>query len=58
MAAPHVSGVAALLVAEYGRNPGRIKTAIQNAADDLGQPGTDKFYGKGRLNVATAVGLN
>jgi subtilisin family serine protease len=58
MAAPHVSGVAALLVDEFGRNPGRIKTAIQNAADDLGESGTDKFYGKGRINVATAVGLN
>jgi subtilisin family serine protease len=57
MAAPHVSGLAALLVAEYGRKPGRIKTAIQQGADDLGQRGTDKFYGKGRINVASTLGL-
>ena len=58
MAAPHVSGVAALLVEDLGRKPGRIKTALQRSADDLGAPGTDPFYGKGRLNAATAVGLN
>jgi subtilisin family serine protease len=58
MAAPHVSGLAALLVEDYGRNPGRIKAAIQQSADDLGQPGTDPYYGKGRINVATAVGAN
>lgn len=57
MAAPHVSGLAALLVQKYGRKPGRIKTAIQNSADDLGKPGTDPFYGKGRINVAKALGL-
>ncbi len=55
MAAPHVSGLAALMVEDFGRNPGRVKTAIQQSADDLGQPGTDPFYGKGRINVDTAV---
>ncbi|MCL7984231.1 MAG: S8 family serine peptidase, partial [marine benthic group bacterium] len=43
MSAPHVSGLAALLVEEYGRNPGRIKAAIQKGADDLGQRGTDPY---------------
>jgi subtilisin family serine protease len=56
MSAPHVSGTAALLVPILGRNPGAIKAQIQSSADDLGQPGTDPFYGKGRLNVARAVG--
>lgn len=56
-ASPHVSGLAALLVEKYGRNPARIATAIQQSADDLGQPGTDPFYGKGRINVARALGL-
>lgn len=56
MAAPHVSGTAALLVSIFGRNPAQIKARIQQSADDLGQPGTDPFYGKGRLNVARAVG--
>jgi lantibiotic leader peptide-processing serine protease len=56
-ASPHVSGLAALLVQKYGRNPHRIATAIQQSADDLGQVGTDPFYGKGRINVARALGL-
>lgn len=55
MAAPHVSALAALMVEDYGRNPGRVKTAIQNSADDLGQPGVDPAYGKGRINVMNAV---
>ncbi len=56
MAAPHVAGTAALLVPILGRNPGQIKARILQSADDLGQSGTDPFYGKGRLNVARAVG--
>ena len=57
MAAPHVAGIAALIVADVGRNPGLVKATIQNTADDLGKPGTDPYYGKGRANVAHAVGL-
>ncbi|HEU0077314.1 MAG TPA: S8 family serine peptidase [Longimicrobiaceae bacterium] len=57
MAAPHVSGLAALLVEKYGRNPAQIRHAIQSSADDLGETGTDPFYGKGRINVARALGL-
>jgi subtilisin family serine protease len=56
MASPHVSGAAALLAETLGRNPGAIRAALQQSADDLGQPGTDPQYGKGRLNVARAVG--
>ena len=51
MAAPHVSGLAALVVEDVGRKPGRVVTRIQNGADDLGKPGADPFYGKGRINV-------
>jgi subtilisin family serine protease len=58
MAAPHVSGLAALVVEDLGRRPGRVKSAIQQGADDLGQPGTDKAYGKGRINVANSIALN
>jgi lantibiotic leader peptide-processing serine protease len=57
MAAPHVSGLAALLVEQYGRDPGAIRNAIQSSADDLGALGTDPIYGKGRINVARALGL-
>lgn len=57
-AAPHVSGLAALLVAELGKdNPAQVKARIQQSADDLGQPGTDPYFGKGRINVARALGL-
>lgn len=56
MAAPHVTGVAALIAEDVGRNPGRIKTRLQNTADDLGMPGVDPAYGKGRLNAGNAVG--
>jgi subtilisin family serine protease len=58
-ATPHVSGLAALLVAEKGHsNPSQIKNAIEKSAIDLGQPGTDPYYGKGRIDVARALGLN
>jgi len=57
MAAPHVSGLAALVKAEYGYSTNRISTRIQQTADDLGQRGTDPYYGKGRINVARALGL-
>jgi subtilisin family serine protease len=56
MSAPHVSGLAALMVEDFGRNPARVRARIQQSADDLGQPGTDPAYGKGRINVAAAVG--
>lgn len=57
-ATPHVAGLAALLVAEHGHgNPSQIKHLIEQSADDLGQPGTDPFYGRGRINVAKALGL-
>jgi subtilisin family serine protease len=56
MASPHVAGVAALLVDHMGGGPARIKAALAQTADDLGQRGADPFYGKGRVNAATAVG--
>ena len=56
MAAPHVSGTAALLVSILGRDPSQIKTRIQQSADNVAGNGTTPFYGKGRLNVARAVG--
>ncbi len=55
MASAHVAGLAALLVEDVGRNPGQVKTLIQQTADDLGPPGTDPYYGKGRVNVIDAL---
>lgn len=57
-ATPHVAGLAALVIAETGKgNPSQVKARIQQSANDLGQPGTDPFYGRGRINVARALGL-
>ena len=56
MAAPHVSGTAALLVPILGRNPGKIRARIRQSADGVAGPGTSPFYGEGRVNVARAVG--
>jgi subtilisin family serine protease len=57
-ASPHVAGLAALLMAEYGTgNPAAIKARLTSSALDLGQTGTDPFYGRGRIDVARALGL-
>jgi len=59
MAAPHVTGLAAMIMAEEGTgNPGRVMAIIQNSADDLGQRGRDPFYGSGRINAAGAMGIH
>jgi len=57
MAAPHVTALAALMVEQYGKSPERVSLAIKKSADDLGERGTDPIYGKGRINVASALGL-
>ncbi len=55
-AAPCVSGVAALIVSKYGHmKPTHLKNKVMKATDDLGKPGADPYYGKGRINAAKAV---
>jgi subtilisin family serine protease len=57
-ATPHVVGLAALLVAQLGHGkPALIRARILESADDLGEPGTDPYYGKGRINIARALGV-
>lgn len=58
MAAPHVSGLAALVVEDLGSIPGRVKAAVQRGAEDLGDIGVDPFYGKGRIHVGKTLRLN
>jgi lantibiotic leader peptide-processing serine protease len=51
------SGLAALLVAQIGKGkPAQIRARILQTADDIGEPGTDARYGRGRINVGRAVG--
>ena len=58
MAAPHVAGVAAIIVGESGgsMSPAHVEAALRASADDLGKSGNDDFYGAGRVNAANAVG--
>jgi subtilisin family serine protease len=57
-AAPTVAGLAALLVSQLGHgNPALIRARILESADDLGDPGTDPYYGRGRINIARALGI-
>jgi subtilisin family serine protease len=58
-ATPHVSGLAALLIAEHGysNQPAAVKLAIERSALDLGATSTDPYYGRGRIDVARALGL-
>jgi type VII secretion-associated serine protease mycosin len=55
-AAPHVSGVAALIKSV---NPAltnsQVRQILMDTADDLGAPGRDEHYGAGRLNAYKAL---
>jgi subtilisin family serine protease len=57
MAAPHVSGVAALVAARFGRRatPAFIYARLRATAEDLGLPGPDPLYGYGLVDAARAV---
>jgi subtilisin family serine protease len=58
MASPHASGLAALLVEQVGKNrPSQVANRMAQSADDLGDAGRDVIYGRGRINVAKALGL-
>lgn len=58
MAAPHVSGIASLLI---GYNPNLANDDIENiirlSADDRGDVGFDNTYGFGRVNAERALNL-
>ena len=56
MAAPAVSGVAALIIGKFGRiGPAAVEAKLRASSDDLGKPGNDDFYGGGRVNALRAI---
>lgn len=57
MAAPHVAGVAALVIGKHEGNisASQVKTVLTNTADDLGKPGRDPYFGRGRVNAFKAL---
>ena len=59
MAAPHVAGVAALVIGSRriggGRNPRGIEQHLETTARDLGLPGFDVRYGNGLVDAAAAL---
>ena len=56
MAAPHVAGVAALLVANgITNNPSGVRTALESTATDLGASGFDTTYGNGLVDAHAAL---
>ncbi len=54
MAAPHVTGVAALCLAA-GIPANCVREALENTAVDLGAPGWDVVFGHGRIDANAAV---
>jgi len=55
MAAPHVSGAAALLISNGVTEPARIRQALESTAKDLGPAGWDEQYGWGLIDIGAAL---
>jgi hypothetical protein len=57
MSTPHVSGVAALVLADDPTlTNSEVRTILQNTAEDLGPTGRDVHYGYGLVDAEAAVG--
>jgi serine protease len=56
MATPHVSGVAALLLAQdLSLTPDEVRDALESTAEDLGASDRDDFYGWGLIDAKAAL---
>jgi len=55
MAAPHVAGVAAMLMQQGITDPAAIEAALEQTALDLGAPGRDDQYGFGLVDARAAL---
>ncbi len=59
MATPHVAGAAALMLSRNGAlKHDDIKMLLEDTAVDLGDPGKDNLFGKGRVDAYEAVLLS
>ncbi|WP_083615905.1 autotransporter domain-containing protein [Pantoea sp. 1.19] len=56
MAAPHVSGAAAVVMQRFPyMTADQISTVLKTTASDLGTPGIDTLYGWGKINLKSAM---
>ncbi|MEP6989502.1 MAG: S8 family serine peptidase [bacterium] len=56
MSSPAVAGVAALIIGKHGKlPPAQVESILRQSADDLGKPGNDDYYGRGRVNAFRAI---
>jgi len=55
MATPHVSGVAALLIADGATGPDQVREALESTAEDKGELGRDGYYGWGLVDAYAAL---
>jgi serine protease len=56
MAAPHVAGLAALIMSQTpGISPAAVERIIRSTAKDLGDPGRDTHFGDGLIQPRTAL---
>jgi hypothetical protein len=58
MAAPHVSGLVALVLSlNPDLTPDMVSDLIEQNADDLGTPGWDPYFGYGRINALQTLAM-
>ena len=55
MAAPHVSGVAAVVMWQKGLSAAATRALLTSTSDDLGPAGRDTCFGVGRVNLGRAI---
>jgi hypothetical protein len=55
MAAPHVAGVAAMLMQQGVTDPAVIEQILENTAVDLGAAGRDNTFGFGLVDARAAL---
>ena len=55
MAAPHVSGLAAMLMQQGITSPAAVEAALEKFATDLGTPGRDNDFGFGEIHARNTL---